>query len=432
MALTKSGYAARIIDEKIADYLGIFGALLIEGPKWCGKTWTSLNHANSVVYLMDPGGNDRNRERARLNPVLVLEGEAPRAVDEWQEVPGIWDAVRFKVDQEPEPGRFILTGSATPPRESYSHSGAGRMAVIRMRPMSLFESGDSTGAISFEALVRGQDVEPVAADIALTDLIDITIRGGWPQTLRLPLKKAGAVSLEYLHAIENNELFNDDFSRRNPQKLRKLIRALARSNATTVANATLAADIDGEERRGQSANEVTVSRETATAYIEDLKKIFVIEDIPGWDPQLRSKTKIRMSPKRVFADPSLAVAALRANRAGLLKDLNTFGFMFENLCLRDLAVYAERLGGSLCHYRDNSGLEVDAIVEMPDGSWCAFEIKLGEHQVAAAAENLRRFRGKMVSGGAKEPLFMAVITGGGLGRCYEEGIFVLPINALAP
>jgi predicted AAA+ superfamily ATPase len=432
MTLTKQGYRTRIIDQKIVNYLMIFGAVSIEGPKWCGKTWTSLNHANSVTYIMDPAGNYSNRERARINPTLVLEGNRPHVIDEWQEVAGIWDAVRFSVDQEAKPGKFILTGSVTPPRDSNRHSGVGRIALARMRPMSLFESGDSVGTVSLDGLFNGEIIEPFAADIELPDLIDLTIRGGWPQTLQLPINLASHISIEYLNTLERNELFNEDFSRRSPQKLKKLIRALARNNSTPVGISTLTTDVRELSQAEMTSDMVTVSRETANAYIDDLKKIFVIEELPGWSPQIRSKTRIRMAPKRVFVDPSLAIAALGIGRKHLLRDLRTYGFMFENLCLRDLAVYSESLGATLCHYRDNSGLEADAIIEMPDGSWSAIEIKLGEYQVDAAARSLIRLQKKMVEGGANPPVFLAVLIGGGLGYKREDGVYVIPINALAP
>ncbi|MCL2762675.1 MAG: DUF4143 domain-containing protein, partial [Treponema sp.] len=333
MALKQKGYQTRLVDKKLSEYLKLFGAVSVEGPKWCGKTWTSLYHANSVTYIMDPAGNYSNKTRAQLNPSLILDGKPPHVIDEWQEVPGIWDAVRFDVDKKPGLGKFILTGSITPPRESYKHSGVGRIAIIRMRPMTLHESGDSIGAVSFASLFTGKRIRPFIADIDLSRLIDITIRGGWPQTLNVPIKKAGNVSVEYINALLKNDLFSGSFAKRNSAKLQVLLRSLARNNATTVSETTLAADIG-------SNNDNALSRNSVTEYITDLKKIFVIEDIPGWNPGIRSKTRIRMSPKVMFADPSLAIAALGIGRQHLLKDLNTYGFMFENLCLRDLCAYA--------------------------------------------------------------------------------------------
>jgi hypothetical protein len=430
MVIKKEGYKTRLIDKKLSEYLKLFGAVSVEGPKWCGKTWTSLYHANSVSYIMDPTGDYSNKTRATLNPSLILEGKTPRVIDEWQEVPGIWDAVRFDIDKAPGLGKYILTGSVTPPRESYSHSGAGRIAFIRMRPMTLYESDDSTEAVSFIHLFSGKRIKPFTADIDLSRLIDITIRGGWPQTLNLPIEKAGNVSDEYINALLKNDLFSSDFSRRNSLKLNILLRSLARNNTTTVSETTLTADIDGENRKEQNNEDISLSRNSVSQYIADLKRIFVIEDIPGWDPGIRSKTRIRMMSKIMFADPSLAIAALGIGKRRLFEDLNTFGFMFENLCLRDLSAYTEFYGGSLYHYRDNSNLEVDAIIEMKDGSWGGFEIKLGENQADAAAQTLIRLKNKMVSNGTREPSCLAVITGGGLGRKLKNGVYVIPVNAL--
>ncbi|MCL2043838.1 MAG: DUF4143 domain-containing protein [Treponema sp.] len=424
MSLKKEGYKARLVDKKLREYLKLFSAVSVEGPKWCGKTWTSLNHANSITYIMDPAGNYSNKTRAELNPSLVLDGKIPHVIDEWQEVPGIWDAVRFNVDQNPGLGKFILTGSVTPPRVSYKHSGTGRIAILRMRPMTLYESGDSREAVSFASLFSGKKIRPFTADIDLLHLIDITIRGGWPQTLNLSIRKAGSVSVEYINALLKNDLFSERFSKRNSAKLHVLLRSLARNNATTVSDTTLTKDIAG--------NDMMLSRNSIVDYTDDLKRIFVLEEIPGWMPGIRSKTRIRMSPKLMFADPSLAIAALGIGRRRLFEDLNTYGFMFENLCLRDLWAYAELYGGSLYHYRDNSNLEVDAIIEMKDGAWGAFEIKLGENQVESAAQTLLRLKKKMVSDGAREPSCLVVITGGGLGRKREDGVYVIPVNALKP
>jgi len=432
MGIKQAGYKTRLIDKKLSEYLKIFGAVSVEGPKWCGKTWTSLYHAHSVTYIMDPAGNYSNKKKAELNPSLVLEGEKPHVIDEWQEVPGIWDAVRFSVDKKPEPGKYILTGSVTPPRESYKHSGTGRIAILRMRPMTLFESGDSAGAVTLSALFSGKKIRSFSADISLDHLIDITIRGGWPQTLNLPIKKAGIVSVEYINALLKNDLFSNDFRKRDTAKLNILLRSLARNNATCVSDSTLTADIDGEKRKEQKDSDITLSRNSVAGYANDLKRIFVIEAIPGWNPGIRSKTRIRMSSKIIFADPSLAIAALGIGKKQLLNDLNTYGFMFENLCLRDLSAYAEYYGGSLYHYRDNSNLETDAIIEMEDGSWGAFEIKLGEHQVDAAAQTLLRLKNKMLSNGVREPSCLAVITGGGFGRKRNDGVYVIPVNGLRP
>ena len=432
MSLKKSGYITRIVDTKIDTYLQLFGALLIEGPKWCGKTWTALNHAKSVVYIMDPAGGFSNRTLGRINPALLLPGDFPRVIDEWQDVPGVWDAVRFDIDQNPGHGKYLLTGSITPPRGSYAHSGVGRIATVRMRPMTLSESSDSMNMISLEAVINGEKFEPFIADMNLIHLIDVASRGGWPESLKIPIKNAGSVAVEYINAVVRNELFSEDQSRRNQSKLRKLLRSLARNNTTTASIKTLTMDVDGSERHDQSDNEIRISRDSVVDYIKVLKDIFVIEEIPSWNPEIRSRTILRQAPKRIFSDPSLAVAALNLNNEKLLQDLNTFGFIFENLCLRDLSVYADFYGGTIFHYHDNSDLEVDAIIEMPDGAWSAFEIKLGEEQVEDAAKTLLRMKDKMKVAKMQPPACLAIITGGGLSRIRDDGIYVLPINTLRP
>jgi len=432
MPLRKNGYIERVIDTRISEYLQLFGAVSLEGPKWCGKTWTSLNHANSVTYIMNPAGNYSNRALAQINPALVLAGDTPRVIDEWQEVPGIWDAVRFDIDQSPGYGKYILTGSVLPPQDSYRHSGTGRIATIHMRPMTLYESKDSSGDISLGAVFSNEEFAPFMANIELTQLIDITVRGGWPETLKLPLQRAGRVASEYIESVAKNELFREGQSKRNSAKLRKLLRSIARNNATTASIKTLAMDTDGLDRRFQSEREVLLSRDSISDYLRSLTEIFVIEDIPPWNPDIRSKTIMRQASKRVFIDPSLAIAALGNSREHLLRDLKTFGFMFENLCLRDLSVYAAFHGGRVFHYRDNSELEVDAIVELPNGSWGAFEIKLGQEQIDSAAYTLQRMRSKVVADGAEPPVCLAVITGGGIARFREDGVYVLPINSLRP
>ncbi|MCL2768316.1 MAG: DUF4143 domain-containing protein [Synergistaceae bacterium] len=430
MSLKKSGYLNRIIDTKVEEYLQLFGAILIEGPKWCGKTWTSLSHANSVTYIMDPAGDYSNRTLAGINPSLLLPGETPRVIDEWQEVPGIWDAVRFNIDQSPGYGKFILTGSVLPPHDSYRHSGTGRIATLQMRPMTLFESTDSSGAISLGAVFKHESFEPFIANMDLHALIDLTVRGGWPETLNLPLEKAGIVATEYINAIIKNELFRDDQSKRDQLKMRKLMRSLARNNATMASLNTLSMDTDGVNRHEQGEEEVYISRDSVANYLKNLRETFIIEEIPPWDPGIRSRTVLRQACKRIFSDPSLAIASLGITRERLIEDLRTFGFMFENLCLRDLAVYAGFYGGNLFHYRDNSELEVDAIIEMPGGEWGAFEIKLGEAQVDKAADELLRIKKKMISAGVRAPACLAVITGGGLARIRDDGVYVIPINAM--
>ena len=431
MTLTPKGYIPRLVDEKLDTYLKLFGAVSLEGPKWCGKTWTALSHAESVFYVMDPARGYQNRKRAELDPALILEGDTPRVLDEWQEVPGIWDAVRYSVDQRHERGRYILTGSVTPPKKKYRHSGAGRIARLEMRSMSLTESKESSHDISLCALLSGEGFDPCVADIRLRQLARIIARGGWPEMLLVPSEDYQLVSRQYLKAISENDLFDENTPQRNPEKLNRLLQALGRNNATLVNDATLLSDFVGAN--GSSSEEATaLSRVTMSDYLSDLRRIFVIEEIPAWSPNIRSRTRIRQAPKRMFTDPSLACAALGANSDYLIQDLNTLGFMFENLCLRDLAIYARQCEASVFHYRDNADLEIDAIVEMPDGSWGAFEIKLGEQQVDEAAGALKRFQKKMIEAHVAPPLCLVVITGGGTAYQRDDGIAVIPITALGP
>jgi hypothetical protein len=310
------------------------------------------------------------------------------------------------------------------------HSGAGRISTIQMRPMTLYESADSTGEISLKALFQNELFEPFMVGFDLVHLIDITVRGGWPETLALPVEKSGNVAIEYINAIVRSDNFHDKHLKRNQVKLRRLIKSLARNNATTVAIKTLSLDTNGSDRTNQSEEEIMISRNTVVEYIKDLREIYFIDEIPPWNPEIRSKTVMRQTPKRVFADPSLAIASLSVTRERLLQDLKTFGFMFENLCLRDLTVYANYYGGNVFHYRDNSGLEVDVIIEMPDGAWGAFEIKLGAEKIDSAADTLLRMKDKMVAAGADPPSCLVVVTGGGIARVREDGVYVAPINAL--
>jgi predicted AAA+ superfamily ATPase len=424
MVLTEKGYKPRILDEKLRKLLSEFGAVSVEGPKWCGKTWTALNRANSVVFIADPAGNFKNRETARFDPSLVLEGKAPLLIDEWQEVPGLWDAVRFSVDRKRKRGGYILTGSSTPRRESYVHSGTGRIARLRMRTMSLFESGDSSGAVSLAALFKAEPIDPKKSSMTLTKIIKLTLRGGWP-VLAGKKKFSQDIPRQYLERISDTEVPYVGGGRRDRSKVMAVLKSLARNNATLVGVKTIQKDIDGEEER------TTVDRNTVSVYLELLKSLYVLEEIPGWDPALRSTKKLRLSPKRLLTDPSLAAAAIGATADNLKKDLSTFGFLFEGLCIRDILVYAELGGASVYHYRDEAGLEADAILELPDGRWGALEIKLGAHQTDMAAANLLKLKAKMKKAGLQPPSFLAVISGlAGFSRLRDDGVYVIPIDCL--
>jgi predicted AAA+ superfamily ATPase len=421
MALTEDGYLIRLVDKTIERYLGLFGALSIEGPKWCGKTWTALNHANSVVYILDPQNGYANREAARLNPASILDGNRPLLIDEWQEVPGIWDAVRFSADRTRRKGLYLLTGSVTPKKGSYSHSGAGRIARIRMHPMSLFESGASKGSVSLWGLFKGDSIDPVASGFDQDTLISHLIRGGWPESIDTVDVDAGIVPQQYLEALAQTDISHVDNTRRNPQLVIHVLAALARVTATTASNNGIVADV--QARFGD------ITRQTVAEYLSVLKRLYVIEEIPQWFPELRDRLRLRKSPKRILADPSIAVSALRALPADLKRDPRTLGLLFENLCLRDLLVYTASIGARLSHYHDSADLEVDAIVEMGT-DWAAFEVKLGAHRIDEAARTLARLAGKLTGKGAPKPSFMAVLTNGGPAYTRDDGVHVIPIDCL--
>ena len=353
-------YRPRVLDRQVEEYLSAFGAVCIEGPKWCGKTWTSSYHSQSAIYLGDPAGNFQNRQLAQLSPALVLEGEYPRLIDEWQEVPPLWDAVRYKVDQDSRKGQFILTGSATPNHKGILHSGAGRIGRIRMRPMSLWESGDSSGRVSLERLCRGELTPAMTGEVDLKALIALIIRGGWPGSLGLPSEQAALLPGAYLDAVIDDDVYRMDGVKRDTQKMRQLLRSLARNESTTATNKTLMRDI-------KAVDDEDIDGNTVAAYLDIFQRLFLTDNQPPFSTGIRSSVRVKQAEKRHFADPSLACALLKATPAGLLGDLETLGFLFEALCERDLRIYAQSFDGSLYHYQDYSGREIDAVIELSDG-----------------------------------------------------------------
>lgn len=423
--MDKQNYKPRIIDKQVEEYLQTFGAICIEGPKWCGKTWTSSYHANSKFFLADPSGNFQNRKLAEIDPNTVLEGAAPRLIDEWQEYPPLWDAVRYKVDQSAQKGQFILTGSATPNHKGILHSGAGRIAKLRMRTMSLYESGDSSGQISLEALCNGTLTPAMTGEVDLKNLINLIIRGGWPGSLGLPLKQAALLPQQYLQAVIDDDVYRIDDVKRNTQKMRLLLMSLARNESTTATNTLLKSDI--KEKDGQD-----IDANTVTAYLDIFKRLFLTDNQPPFAPNVRSSVRVKQAEKRHLADPSLACALLKLTPAALLNDLETLGFMFEALCERDLRIYAESFGANLYHYQDYKNREIDAVIELPDGNWCAFEIKLGANQIDQAAANLLKIKHEFEEDKKSvTPSVLCVICGlSNAAYKREDGVFVVPITAL--
>ena len=418
-------YKARIIDKKIDKYLSVFGAICIEGPKWCGKTWTSSYHSNSEIYIGDPSGNFQNRQLAQMSPSLVLEGEIPRLIDEWQEVPPLWDAVRYKVDQTPKKGQFILTGSATPNHKGILHSGAGRIARIRMRTMSLYESGDSSGEVSLEDLCNGKLTPKMTGEVDLKKIIEFIIRGGWPASLGLPIESAALLPKEYLEAVLNDDIYRVDGVKRNTHKMRLLLRSLARNESTTVSNKTLKNDI-------KEIDDEDIDTATIADYLNILDRLFITDNQKPFSTKIRSSVRIKQSEKRHFCDPSLACALLNITPHMLLNDLETLGFLFESLCERDLKIYAESIDAHVYHYQDYKNREIDTIIELNDGRWCAIEIKLGANQIESAAENLKKIYEEMEKD-PKSILPSAMIIVCGLSNAVyqrEDGIYVVPLTAL--
>lgn len=423
--MENSGYRFRIIDRKIDEYLSIFGALCIEGPKWCGKTWTSSFHSKSEIYLGDPAGNFQNRNLAQLSPELVLQGESPRLIDEWQEVPPLWDAVRFYVDQKGEKGQFILTGSATPNHKGILHSGAGRIARLRMRPMSLYESGDSGGQVSLGSLCRGEFQPVMTGEVDLRDLIYYIIRGGWPASLGLSAEDAAVLLRQYLDAIVEDDVYRMDGVRRDTVKMRLLLRSLARNESTTATNRVLKNDV-------KQKDDEDIDADTIASYLDIFTRLFLTENQPPYAGKIRSSVRVKQAEKRHFCDPSIAAALLGATPEMLLGDLETLGFLFEALCERDLRIYGESFDARLYHYQDYQNKEIDAVLQMPDGEWCAFEIKLGANQIDDAAGSLVRLKNDIEKEeGGHPPKILCVICGmSSAAYQREDGVYVVPLTAL--
>ena len=422
--MNKEKYIPRIIDAAVEKYLAAMGAVCIEGPKWCGKTWTSAFHSNSEFLVGDPDNNFQNRALAEVSPALVLEGETPRLIDEWQEVPPLWDAVRYTVDQRGQKGQFILTGSATPRRKGVLHSGAGRIGKLRMRPMSLYESGDSSGKVSLQDLCEGKLTPAITGDVDLRTLARLTVRGGWPGNLETDSADISLLPNEYLNAVIDDDVNRIDEIRRDSRKIRLLLRSLARNESTTATNRTLKNDI-------KEIDDEDIDVETVATYLDIFNRLFLTDNQPSFSAKLRSSVRVKQAEKRHFCDPSLACALLNATPEKLIGDLETFGFLFESLCERDLKIYAESFGASLYHYQDYAGNEIDAVIELQDGGWCGIEIKLGANKIEEAASNLLHIRDEVVKDGSKAPSALIVLCGLSHAAYQRpDGVYVVPLTAL--
>ena len=417
-------YYSRIADDLLAFRLRSKGAVLVEGPKWCGKTTTCAQQARSALYLQDPSTRAQNMRMAELGPQLLLEGEAPRLIDEWQDAPALWDAVRFEVDRRDEFGQFILTGSSVPvDARRAAHSGTGRIARLRMRPMSLAESRDSSGAVSLKALFEGEAPTARAVPGTIDDLAYLVCRGGWPKALGQERDVALQQAIDYVDAVAQVDISRADGVSRSEAAARALLRSYARMCSSQGSLESIREDMSQAAPLGETA---------FAGYVEALRRLFVVEDLDAWSPNLRSKTAIRTAPTRHFTDPSIAAAALGASPADLVADLNTFGLLFESMCVRDLRVYAAAIGGSVAHYRDKTGLEADAVVHLRDGSYGLVEVKLGgETAIEAGAGSLAALAAKIDQGRMGAPAFLMVLTGmGDFSYRREDGVMVVPVRAL--
>lgn len=412
----------RLCDADLQLALQSSGAVLIEGAKWCGKTSTASNASRSVIYMQDPDKTGSYLAMADTLPSLLLKGETPRLIDEWQMAPVLWDAVRFEVDKRAEPGQFILTGSAVPTDNVTAHTGTGRISRLLLRPMSLFESQESNGLISLRALFNGElDIEAVS-DLTIEKIAFALCRGGWPASVRQKGATALRMAVDYVEAVINHDVSRVDNVEKNPERVRLLLRSLARNIATTATYQTIINDLE--------ATDTTISDKTIGSYMNALRRIFLVEDLPAWAPSLRSRSAIRTSAKRHFVDPSIATAILRSNPGGILNDFQYFGFLFEALCTRDIRVYAQSNDGDVFHYRDKSGLEADLIVRLHDGRWAAIEIKLGNKQIDLAADNLLALKNRIDNNKMGEPSFLMVITGGQYAYRRRDGVLVVPLACL--
>lgn len=422
----KEKYRPRIADRLLERKLKGKGAVLLEGAKWCGKTTTAEQLCRSVLYMSEPGKREQNEQLARLNPSLLLRGEKPRLIDEWQVAPKLWDAVRFEADHNPDLGLFVLTGSSVPPDMSeVIHSGTGRFAWLKMRPMSLWESGESTGEVSLKSLFDGNLNIAGVSGLDLERIAFIACRGGWPLSVDMDDEIALDQAFDYVAAVEKRDIQQADGVERDPARVHRLLRSYSRLQGAQVNNSAIRDDLI--ENEGE-----TLDVDTIAAYIKALKRIFVIEDAEAWNPNLRSKTAIRTSDTRYFTDPSIATASLGIGPKDLIADLNTFGLIFETLCIRDLRVYAEALNGNVYHYRDKNGLECDAVIHLRDGSYGLIEIKLGgDNLINQGASTLLSLADKIDTTKMKNPSFLMVLTAAGdYAYQREDGVLVVPIGCL--
>lgn len=422
--MDKRRYIPRLIDKQVDFYLSTFGAVCLEGPKWCGKTWTARLHAKSSFMIADPADNFANRELARLDVSKALVGSPPHLIDEWQEIPALWDAVRYEVDQSPDAGRFILTGSSTPPSKGVVHSGTGRIASLKMHTMSLFERGVSAGVVSLADVCAGKDIGVQTVESPSVEaLASFVVCGGWPGAVGKSPRQAALIPREYVENVIRIDARKVGGIERDSARIRKCLRSLARNESTTASTATIQRDIAETDDSSLGIN-------TVTSCLDVFRRMFLTDDIEAFSTFLCSPARIKQAPKRHFCDPSIAAALLGASVPMLLRDLRTFGFLFESLALHDLAVYAQALDAKLFHYQDYDGREIDAVIQFPDDTWSAFEIKLNPAQVDEAAARLQKIASLFRH---HPPASLSVIVGkAGMAYRRPDGVYVLPLTALRP
>ena len=418
----KNEYLPRIVDLEINESMEVMGSILIEGCKWCGKSTTAIHHAKTIVEFQNPDKKEEYDNIRDTKPSLFLKGEKPLLFDEWQMYPVVWDSIRTDVDHTRLKGQYILTGSAKPKEGETMHTGTGRFARILMRPMSLYESKESTGEVSFEDILKGKDIEGVSK-LTLEDIASIIVRGGWPASLDIKSDAKYKIAKQYVSSLIHEEVKNVDGVERNPEKMKSVLRALARNISTPASDKTLEDDV-------KNVFNEEISRPTLTDYINTLEKLFVIENIKATNLNFRSKYAIRTKAKKEFVDPSIATAILEISPSDLIKDLNTFGFLFEALCIRDLLIYTQSYGGDITFYRDETNFEIDAIFRTSSGKWGAIEIKLGAGYIDEAAKNLLKFKEKVDTNKVGEPAFLMVLTGSTYSYRRKDGVYVVSIGTL--
>ena len=421
-------YRRRIADDKIEHYLKLFGAICIEGPKYCGKTWAGRYHSNSEVLLHNKTGESSNNvELAKISPSIILEGAKPRLIDEWQEATNLWDEIRADVDRTGLKGQYILTGSSTPNRNGISHSGAGRFGKIYLRTMSLYESGDSTGDISLKDLCSKNLKGKLTGEVDLKHLAGLIIRGGWPGNLRYSPKDSSEIIEEYIKLIIDDDLIRLDGVNRDKHKVKLLLKSLARNESTTVSNMTLKKDICDRDNED-------IDIETIASYLNALDKLYLLDNDEPFSTNIRSSIRVKQSEKRHFADPSIACSLLNiTEEEKLIHDLNTFGFLFEAMVERDLKIYADSFNAKCYHYQDYKNREIDSVIELENGEWCAFEIKLGANKIDEAAKNLLKLKKEIENENGKAPSVLCVICGlSNAAYKRPDEVYVVPITALKP